>query len=335
MFTICAHKALKIKIQNCQAPTEWTNNALFALFATHCLHLLQHTQFFKGLFAVTLLYILFYLSTLLFVIAFQKMPKQAASGKTKVNAFIREFHNEFISTPTDELFCKLCEKVVKHDKRFHVDQNRNGSVHQAKLTIPTTSRQSFIWTPNIPNFNETVVKTFLGANFPLKKLRHPTIRRLFTDMGHPLPSESTSRRIVENIAKEEENQIIYNFTNKDIFIVIDEAEVDGKKYLNILGGHVENPADTVALESILQSAPNQTTIVQHIDDCIRKLLIERKNLITKNYQMKGAEKIRNKYKNTDLLISSLKAATVKNPSRRNLFHEIGTPPQPVITRWGT
>ena len=35
------------------------------------------------------------------------MPKQAASGKTKVNAFIREFHNEFLSTPTDELFCKL------------------------------------------------------------------------------------------------------------------------------------------------------------------------------------------------------------------------------------
>ena len=149
------------------------------------------------------------------------MPKQAASGKTKVNAFIREFHNELISTPTDELFCKLCEKVVKHDKRFHVDQHRNGSVHQAKLTIPTTSRQSFISTPNIPNFNETVVKTFLGANIPLKKLRHPAIRRLFIDMGHLLPSESTSRRIVENIAKEEENQMIYNFTNKDIFIVID------------------------------------------------------------------------------------------------------------------
>ena len=110
---------------------------MFALFATHCLHIQQHTQFFKGLFAVTLLYILFYLSTLLFVVAFQKMPKQAASGKTKVNAFI-------------------------------------------------------------------------------------------IDMGHSLPSESTSRRIVENIAKEEDNQMIYNFTNKDIFIVIDEAEVDGK-----------------------------------------------------------------------------------------------------------
>ena len=293
------------------------------------------------------------------------MPKQAALGKTKVNAFIREFRNEFISTPTDELFCKLCEKVVKHDKRFDVDQHRNGSVHQAKLTIPTTSRQSFISTPNIPNFNETVVKTFLGANISLKKLRHPAIRRLFIDMGNPLPSESTSRRIVENITKEEENQMIYNFTNKDIFIVIDEAEVDGKKYLNILGGHVENPAHTVALESIiLQSAPNQTTIVQHIDGCIRKLPIERKNFVlllsdSASYMIAAgralkllynnlfhvvcvahllhncAEKFRNKYKNTDLLISSLKAATVKNPSRRNLFHEIGTPPQPVITRWGT
>ena len=49
------------------------------------------------------------------------MPKQAASGKTKVNAFIREFHNEFISTPTDELFCKLREKVVNPSRRnlFH------------------------------------------------------------------------------------------------------------------------------------------------------------------------------------------------------------------------
>ena len=85
------------------------------------------------------------------------MPKQAASGKTKVNAFIWDFDNEFISTPTDELFCYLCEKVVKHDKRFHVDRHRNGSVHQANMTIPTTSRQSFISTTNVPNFNKTVV----------------------------------------------------------------------------------------------------------------------------------------------------------------------------------
>ena len=157
------------------------------MFATHCLHLQQHTQFFKGLFAVTLLYILFYLSTLLFVIAFQKMPKQAASGKTKVNAFIREFHNEFISTPTDELFCKLCEKVVKHDKRFHVDQHRNGSVHQAKLTIPTTSRQSFISTPNIPNFT-TIYFTLLVSRifFPIAQKKSETSIKIRISWYHLL-----------------------------------------------------------------------------------------------------------------------------------------------------
>ena len=130
------------------------------MFATHCSHLQLHTQFFKGLFAVTLLYILFYLSTLLFVIASQKFPKQAASGRTKVNAFIREFHNEFISTPTDESFCKLGEKVVKHDKRFHVDQHRNGSVHQAKLTIPTTSRQSFLRPQTFQILTKRLLKRF-------------------------------------------------------------------------------------------------------------------------------------------------------------------------------
>ena len=108
-------------------------------------------------------------------------------------------------------------------------------------------------------------------------------------MGHPLPSESIGRRFVENIAKEEENQMIYNFTNKDIFIVIDGTEVDGKKYFTL---------------KLLYNILFHVTCVAHLlHNC--------------------AEKIRNKYKNTDLLISSLKAVTVKNPSRRNLFHEIG------------
>ena len=37
----------------------------------------------------------------------------------------------------------------------------------------------------------------------------------------------------------------------------------------------------------------------------------------------------------DNLISSVKAATVKNLTRRNLFSDIGPPPTPINTRWGT
>ena len=117
------------------------------------------------------------------------MTKQAASGKTKVNAFIREFHNEFISTPTDELFCKLCEKVVKHDKRFHVDQHRNGSVHQAKLKIQLPAGNRLYRPQTIQILTKRLLKRFWAPIFLSKKLRHPAIRRLFIDMGHPLPSD--------------------------------------------------------------------------------------------------------------------------------------------------
>jgi len=39
--------------------------------------------------------------------------------------------------------------------------------------------------------------------------------------------------------------------------------------------------------------------------------------------------------NVDKLISSVKAAIVKNKSRRDLFSDLKTPPTPIPTRWGT
>ena len=48
-----------------------------------------------------------------------------------------------------------------------------------------------------------------------------------------------------------------------------------------------------------------------------------------------AEKVRSHFQQVDNLIAKVKAVTVKNKNRRNKFNEIGTPPQPVLTRWGT
>ena len=50
-----------------------------------------------------------------------------------------------------------------------------------------------------------------------------------------------------------------------------------------------------------------------------------------------AEHIRAYFKATDNLISSIKAATIKNKDRRSLFTAAGlsAPPQPILTRWGT
>ena len=37
----------------------------------------------------------------------------------------------------------------------------------------------------------------------------------------------------------------------------------------------------------------------------------------------------------DLVIATVKAVTVKNKSRQNMFIDIGLPPQPIITRWAS
>ena len=48
-----------------------------------------------------------------------------------------------------------------------------------------------------------------------------------------------------------------------------------------------------------------------------------------------AEKVRSHFQQVDNLIPKVKAVTMKNKNRRNKFNEIGTPPQLVLTRWGT
>ena len=48
-----------------------------------------------------------------------------------------------------------------------------------------------------------------------------------------------------------------------------------------------------------------------------------------------AEKVRSDFADVDNLIARVKAATIKNKSRQAQFKHIASPPELVITRWGT
>ena len=55
-----------------------------------------------------------------------------------------------------------------------------------------SSSQLFNYPPMDDNFTtKIIVKTFLAANIPFKKIRNPTLQYLFTEVGSPL---QTSRR---------------------------------------------------------------------------------------------------------------------------------------------
>ena len=48
-----------------------------------------------------------------------------------------------------------------------------------------------------------------------------------------------------------------------------------------------------------------------------------------------AEKVRGAFADVDNLVARVKVATIKNKSRQAQFKHIGSPPEPVMTRWGT
>ena len=48
-----------------------------------------------------------------------------------------------------------------------------------------------------------------------------------------------------------------------------------------------------------------------------------------------SERVRNYFPAVDNLVAAIKVATVKNKDRKELFAEVGYPPEPVITRWAT
>lgn len=179
------------------------------------------------------------------------------------------------------------------------------------------------------------------------------------------PSESACRKRVDDMGKCEVDRVCKILLDKIIFMVIDESEISGCKYLNTLVGDIEVPETTYLLHcKILCTSPNQQTIVHAVDDAIRTLKANRNNFVllltdaarymtaagrlvkeiypklfhitcTAHALHNAAERIRNHYEDVNKLIATVKASVVKNKDRRGKFSEIGSPPQPIVTRWGS
>ena len=109
---------------------------------------------------------------------------------------------------------------------------------------------------------------------------------------------------------------------------------------------------------------NQTVIAGKIDDVVRKLEVPREKFVlllsdgasymtasttalkvmfpnlfhvtcTAHLLHNCAERVRANFKDVDEVIARVKAVTVKNKTRKSKFDEIGRPPEPVVTRWGS
>ena len=107
------------------------------------------------------------------------MPKQAKSSTAKVREICCQYPSEFGETPTGDLRCNFCDKLVKCDKNFFVKSRRKNNLYQAKLVTTSSSqgKQTYIQLDR-ENFKEILVFSFLTEDVPFHKLNHPDLKFL-------------------------------------------------------------------------------------------------------------------------------------------------------------
>ena len=214
------------------------------------------------------------------------------------------------------------------------------------------------------DFMAELVKTFLAADIPLHKLRNLHVIQLFENLGEKMPSETVCRDYVKTLANNEQDRLKYLLKDKCIFIVIDESEVDKTKFINVIVGDIDVPEKTYLIECCITETVNQSIICMKIDDILHKLDIARENFLlllsdaasyvtacTATLKVlylrlfhvtclahmlhNCAEKVCGAFADVNNLVAHVKAATIKNKSRQAQFKHIDSPPEPVVTRWGT
>ena len=182
-------------------------------------------------------------------------------------------------------------------------------------------------------------------------------------MGKVLSSETAARACVGKFASQKEEQIQKFLRDKNIFLIVDEAEIAKQKYISVLAGSLDAPNQTFLVDCHpLDSGSNvNSCIILHtVDDILRQLEIKRENFsfltdAARYMSLAGktlkelypslmhvtcvahllhncAMRVHAHFKNIDEII-----ATIKNKNRKKDFHNAGllSLPEPVITRWAT
>ena len=294
------------------------------------------------------------------------MPKQTAPLHQKIQVFVEKYPSEFMVNSMKQLFCKICSTAVKCDKAQQVEAHRATQKHTSRSS--NLAKQPKIAAEKEVDgrtFSERITTAFLSADIPLKKISHPAIKDLFSSMNHILPSESSCRNNVEQLYHEVCLKIKKIVENEDIFIVFDETSIGKESYAHTLIGTISKPEVTYLIECRpLLTSLNAQEVSRIIDEILKQFSIQRERFLllisdAARYMTAAGRnlkvfypkmfhvtclahllhncclRIRSYFPKVDRLIATVKASTVRNKERRELFRTVGFPPEPVVTRWGS
>ena len=175
--------------------------------------------------------------------------------------------NSYVHQPANSSANAASVTYIRFVKRHYVDVHRQSKQHQkSTCSSSSTSRQTFLPPPLSTTFTDQIVKMFLAAEIPLHKLRNSEMIKLFYSIGNPLPSGTTCRRRINDLA-DEELECIKSLLTGDVFM------------RNLIGS-VDHPQVAYLIsETQIADSPTATTIIHAIDDTMRKLATERHNFL--------------------------------------------------------
>ena len=290
------------------------------------------------------------------------MSKYKKTDFNKIQKYVTLYPNEFICGPNNILYCNICSTKVQHLKKWAVDSHRKSEKH----IIPTKhSRMKSLFTDSKPNETDRLVKAFMAADIPLKKLQNEKLVDLFDYMNFKLPSESNARRHVNSIALKEHIQLQSKLMNKKVFLIFDETELNKMKYCNVMCGSIEKPDEIWLIKCFnSQNTVNSTAVIDMIEESLKSLNILQSNFIllisdAATYMIKAGEmykiwndnflhitcvahlihncamRIRGSFGAVDKVIGCIKMLTHKNREVKLMFEKIGMPPTVILTRWSS
>ena len=93
-------------------------------------------------------------------------------------------------------------------------------------------------------------------------------------MAKPLPSGTADRARIAQLTSPRKENIGEPLRNKKVFFLVNEAEADKQKCINVLVGSLDTPNETFLIECLpLESSShlNSSIILHAVDDVLRQL----------------------------------------------------------------
>lgn len=208
------------------------------------------------------------------------MPKGKFSKYFLLNEWVS--NNSDYSTDGVVVFCQVCSKEVKCQKKFQLDQHSKTATHvRAKEQQKKTASQLLL-TQVKPksegnSFSSDLCKALVCSNIPWNKLNNPALRSFLEKycVNQNIPDESNLRKkYLHSLYDSTMDSIRRDIGGNYVWISVDETTDSCGRYIaNFIVGKlcVDEPGRPHLLACKVLEKTNHSTVARFVNDSLRLL----------------------------------------------------------------